>query len=910
MKSKYIVLAIALLLTLSSTASVVRATPPLGSIIPATQVDTHGPRISQIDFSVVSADSSLASSLASGTIDGPEWTFSAGSYASLAYAPNVKEAKTTGYTFEGIVFNDVQGIINNTNFRRAIAYLTNYGFIQATILQGIAGVATPYLLPCSLAGVPAYPETASGVSCVANQNAIPTYPFNLEKAAIDLAASGLYVTGNTTDITLANILLLPTQIGNLAWYTCTAVTEGVYVGGSPAWETCLAAGPSAWTVFNPSLYYRIDDPLRTAYGTAMALFGTYIGLQLNAQPITDSEADSEIYGNAGGPIMQTGGYCDAQNIGTYPGAHLGYNQCPVAEVNMGAAAVAADPWDMYTYGWVASDLPVFQGFYWTNTQFLAYGADTGNLVNQSMDYNENLVYYASTLKISEQAALGVLKSIAQVVPDIVGYYENYLYAGYINGWSGYAGEPTVGSFTTAGAYYTMLNVHPYSASNPMGLGGIWKYAVHAPASTTGLSPIYGTNWVWQADLWSELYDAPLGTGPTQLQTPGAFIPWMVSGKTLPTSTYGTGIGYSSGVQVATFTKAQTGIGSGISNIPSNAYCIQNVTPGFSHCDLTIPNGEAVTYTFDSNMTWSDGVPITAYDYNYSLYALDVAYTPALGSVCVVTPYYGADSGPLGLLATTVQTLPNGQTSITMYMGDQAYWNVLDLDVVVIPQHIFQNLDIANAFVYHANVDLAQTAANACAANSAMFNAACASLPAYLTALPALEVSSGPFYLGPFNEGAGSGVMYANLNYYRSAWYDGLPNPANTYAPTATVTFNVVPVQIGGTDTNPDLSAGSITTTTMIPANGASAFTCTVTLQKYSGAIPTTNIYSGVALGAKITVPSGDISGCGTSSPITISFTPSALGLTANFNYKVTVVIDYTYLTLARVWYQYYGIHVS
>jgi hypothetical protein len=570
---------------------------------------------------------------------------------------------------------------------------------------------------------------------------------------------------------------------------------------------------------------------------------------------------------------------------------------------------------MYTYGWVASSNFEFQAGEWMNSQFYFAEIDTGYLYSPAADFAANQVLYSPTMAGAQTAALTSEGISQSLLPGVVFCYENYLYGNYINGWSGYAAEPSTGPNTVGGAYYTMLNAKP--TGSPF-VGGTLNYATHNPASADGLNPIYNTNWVWQADLWSEIYDAPLATPPTAFLTPGAWMPYMVSGATTPTSTYGAAIGAfpygntAGGVQVQDFssiTISGTTLTGMPGAVPNNAFCMQwDYTTG--PCSVTVTNGEAVTYTFLNNMTFTDGVPVTAADYNFSLFALDVANSPAMINAAVYTPFEGADAGPFGLIATTINT---AQNSITMYLGDQAVWNVIAVNFPVLPLHLYQYLNLANAFAYPHNIDISQSYASIYASHPGYFQdvgaQTCNTVPAGCTILGGLanlEVSNGPFFLSDYNYATNpnAGVLTANINYYHTAWWDALV--PNKVGPAGTITFTVTPQLF---------TSEPSTYTVMNAANGASGFACTLSLQEWSGAIPasTTNKYVGSHIGSPISAGSDISSNCAAGTftagtPISLAIPVSTL--TSNKNYQVTFTMTYTYQGLSRVWYQYFGFNVA
>jgi len=905
MKSKYIVLLTTLLLALSSSASIATAATH-GTLFPATAVDTHGPRIASIDFSVITTDPSLAGSLVTGTIQAPEWTFTAGSYASLAASTNVATGKTEGYTFDGVVFNAIQPIIGNVLFRQAIQLLTVYTgatSISTTILtSGLAGTATADLMPCNLYAIPVNTATCKSDQAsggVTKDQIHPSYwnPNQLlddQMAAEDLAnIPGLYAQLSGVNITESTI----------AGWTGTALTTNL---PSIQWYTSIH--PSV--PFNPNLQYRSDDPLRSGAAVLLTSFASDIGLAINAQGITDAEADATVYGNAIIPLVQNGGYC-SPGATNETAANLGSNNCPSAQFNSNSTIQSEDPWDMYTYGWVASSNFEFQGGEWMNTQFLSDEINTGYVTSGACDIPENTVLYSPTYAGASNAALLSEECTVKNIPDIIFFYQNYLFGDYINGWTGYTNLPSCGANTVSCAYYSFLNAHP---TGTVPVGGTINYAVHGAPAAGGLDPIYGTNWVWQADLWSELYDSPLASPPTALTTPGAWYPYMLTGLTEPKSTYGPMITGPSpygdsagGVQTTDFssvTISGTTVSGMPGSVPNDAFCYQNVT---SPCSVTIPNGEAITYTFMHNMTWSDGVPITAADYQYSLWALDIAGTPALAAAADYTPFAFADSGPFGLIASTVNATAN---SITMYMGDQAFWNIIAVNAIILPQNEFQYVNVTNAFAYHTSIDPTQKYSSEFSSNPSYFQGACATASTCpLSNLANLEVTSGPFYLSYYNYATNpnAGVFTANPNYYRTAWWDALvPNEVGT---SGTVTFTSTP-QFFSAEPSTYLPLDSSTA-------GFTAGTCTVTIQKYTGAIPspTTNKYVGSPSGAAVS-DSAAVTGCGTSSSISIPISVSGLHLTPG-NYEVTFKMTYNYdaggsgtWPGASVWYQYYGFAVT
>jgi len=876
-----------------------------GTFLIPSQVDTHGPRLGAIVFSVVGSDSTLGSDLVSGLIQGPEWTFQATTYNSLLHdctslptpVPGcVKLGKTLGYTYDGIVFNVLEPIVGTLAFRSAIQSLTNYAQIQTISLHGISGSAAPYLLPCVL-----YPSTCI-TPAVYDANA-PAYSYSLHNAVVWLAKSGLNMTYNggatcytSTASELAKIATLTTaEYSKLAWYG----PSGSILGN----KLCT-------NVFAPIFYWRSDDPLRSSVANLLAGVGgaaSLVGLSFtpaNYIGIPDASAGGDVYGPSFGAVTGTGGFC-APGATNYTVSNAGTNQCPSATTATWAAAVAGgDDWAMYTYGWVASSAFTFQDGSLFNSQYMAYGGDFGNFKNIQMDYEENCVLYNQTIAGSEACGVKETTLEARNLPVLVSFYENYLYAEYVVGWTGYAAEPTTGPNTVGGAYYNFLNVQciPGTGScNSLGTNGVYNYALHSQADEAGLNPMYGVNWVWQADVWSEFYDSPLATPPTEFTVPGAYFNYQVTN-----------------VQTAMVPSATLGGTCG-----KGWFSEQTVNPCAS---VVVTNGENVTYTFANNVTFSDNVQLTAYDLNATLYAEDVAYPPGLPSVC--TPFCGGLAGPFGLLGTYIN--PHDPYQITMVMGDQSYWNIVDLALPILPAHVFQWFNLNTAFTYKANIDMTL---DYDAATGAVTGSTKGTAPLSVLDLPNVEVGSGPYWLLYYTgEGTASAVgqMNANRNYFRTAWwdteplyqvrYDGVMNittPLSEYVynnPTDVMAFSN-PV---GSPTAPASGADgyvNMTNTNLALGGGSPGVTCSALLQGYTGPLPKIgklpasvhsvlsdvhNSTSDTGISPVYSPLTGDVS---------ITIVPSQAGLTKNYNYEVTLHCAYNFLGQPRSWYQFFGARV-
>ncbi len=424
--------------------------------------------------------------------------------------------------------------------------------------------------------------------------------------------------------------------------------------------------------------------------------------------VTDETASGEIYSPAAAAVISPGVMGD--NFSTIKPPVFNYTY-----------AKANDKWDMYTFGWIVSAEPNWPDFFFTSEY--AGVVDFGNYYNPEMDYWGNILYYdAANVSIAQEAAWNIQKTFYQTLPYIIWFYEPELYSVWTSGWSGYALIPTTGPSTSTGLYYTLLNVHPTGQA----YGGTYTEALHGVP--TSLNPLYQTNWVWQIDVWENVYDSPIGTPPTGV-TSLATMPWM--------ATY----------SIENETTTPLGHGNGWWN-PFNA--------------SKIVNGQVITLNFFHNLTWQDGVPITAYDYNFSLYYWDLQ-----GLSGASTPDSYASAPPYGLLATYIP--PNNPYEIKLYVNSTNLWNIYTLDIALIPEHIFKYFSPSAVASSTGAMDTTLPA-NQISGLSGYLESNTTKLPEYIYWLPNLEVGSGPFTFVSWNKVSNVITLVRNIHYYRSAWW--------------------------------------------------------------------------------------------------------------------------------------------
>jgi len=683
---------------------------------------------------------------------------------------------------------------------------TFVGFFNATMLANCYPVQS-ILCPLGTTGSSWYPHTLleSGVT-TANDGL--TYGYS--------TSPNSYAAGGNT--TYANPLYCPNQVST--------------------WYTSLETGCAEWT---PTVYYRSDDPLRsTLYVNILGPDAKYIGFDLNAgmSGISGDEADSVVYGNTAPAILIPGEYDPAQTFTciepqAFPSIKLttsvctGDNDAPMYNatyVNGSStspwSSASPDAWGIYSYGWVLSASYEAQGELW-NSMFVP-SPNFGNFYSQQMDHDQDGIFYADHVTpvktdncenvpgdelitdscSAVEAAWMMGYSFQKYVPYVIGFWENSLWAVETSGWAGYANVAGDGPGTMMGISYTLLNacyVPSYTGLSPNCQGdknNAFEYVTHEGVSS--LNPLYYSPWVWQEDLWGEYFEGALGTAPVCATTVNVFIDWMITNPMTPGSTKGCA------PNALTLDSPTTQIFNGKTPAPANGWqwtsfqtcngvlaiygsCYPG-TPGYFQGE-NIVLGTNVTFIFRNNITWSDGYPFNAADYNFSLFAWDVAVNPTTPSL--YTPDYCALCGPSGIMADAIRNITSGvyagDSEIQVIINSSAVWNTGAASVSALPWHIWKyfNLDAVSQYPAGAmdtSVPM-QTALYTCSWEPSSFCGNSLTPPAWIDALPTIEIGTGPFFLGcanptasppvcVLNQGVPSGqagTMYANLNYYRTAW---------------------------------------------------------------------------------------------------------------------------------------------
>ena len=867
MKSKYVVFALTILLTLSSTSAVLA----IGPVLNAGQTKLVGPHIKAIDYSGVYSDSAAETAMNNpNVIQAFDLSWSTGSYTTLQSDISVQTGSTSGFSFDGIYFNELAPIVNTSTYHRAIAFLWDATQFQNVYL-GVSGYDTPAIFPCQAfsAGCSNYPACPHTGLCT------PQY-------------------GVSPNLLAAGTQLLNTKWGNGTLALCAVNTPGSCVPtsgtasltSSTVWHAGGSHAPWNGPVFTPIWFYR-TSLLRIYFSQIIEHNAGLIGLQFyRAGNGKIGPAGTWVFDASAAAVSTPAHYCAS---GPCKGQNVGgvYNYAAAAHAYGGAAyAETADNWAMYSYGFSAG--PDFIGStQFFNSQFDELSTITmGDVHNASADLYANKVQYASSPGAAASSNRYVALYQLQNLWAFNVYFEDTLWGAYINGWSGYSNTPAYGPDTGAGLDFTALNVYRTcyqvlsgqtcdAGTFNVGLGDY-------PVTDGGLNPLYGVATVYDVDVQSNIFDSPLVTPPPGYLAPEKYTNWMTTSFT---TTHFTGT---------------TGTGPGWFNLQApNVFAANDMHAGVGQ---HVVKGEYITLNFQPNLYWSDGAPVTASDYNFSLWLSGVAGYNVSCYPCSspATVDYGLLSGPLGIVATHVVN----SLSVQVYLNTTSVWDFGFIQIPMMPAHIWQvrglwNLTEAFSSLTTVGIDTAQNPATAAMIGNTgpgWFNET--TLPSWMSALPNLEVGTGPFILRTTNEVFGTALLQRNPLYYRPFWqYSAYNHTDQDLTPHTNFALSVLlnPLQY-----NPTVCASSADLECNVPiASAGGTFGSAAALTGWVSAGPAWQVIS--ATGHPLTGKGGAL----TCSASTCTASIPYADLTSSFNH-IQVYIPYTEYGQNRVWYQSIG----
>jgi ABC-type transport system substrate-binding protein len=304
-------------------------------------------------------------------------------------------------------------------------------------------------------------------------------------------------------------------------------------------------------------------------------------------------------------------------------------------------------WDMLWLGWVfVSQIGPLQLEYLFGEQGYQY-ENAGGFYNKTIFDMLQQAVDTSSLSQSQSLTDQVQVDLMQQLPYIILWWNVADTVINIHDFRGYAVSPGFGISTD--------NVHPTGSA----LNGTF-YIPDVSSDVPAAMDIYSAPAASEDSVLYPLYDTPM---ITSIANPAQLLPWIATNWTVK-----------SGLNIS--------------------------TP-----DGPLVNGETVTMNFAHNVTFQDGVPLTAMDYNFTLWYLDEA------GINSTKPYYidglqlnyTAETSQAGLSYGAIPELVYSQVNatnpyqITLYLNTSSVWELYKINSFILPEHIFDSTPPQNLY---------------------------------------------------------------------------------------------------------------------------------------------------------------------------------------------------------------------
>ena len=209
-------------------------------------------------------------------------------------------------------------------------------------------------------------------------------------------------------------------------------------------------------------------------------------------------------------------------------------------------------------------------------------------------------------------------------------------------WSGYVNVPGFGSWSFGTGYYTLLNLHKVNPTTGASItGGTGVVNLHE--APDDFNPMFAGS-VYDFDVINSIFfDTPIAAPPGSPYI-NNMIPWMLTSS------------------------------------PTVTLNVNMTTPhGYKLVD-----GQVIHMNFMNNITFQDNVPLTASDYNFSLW-----YENLNG---VYGPWVNNTSNYIGLLPTLVDSKVTSKYGIDIYVNSTSQTDYLYATTAyILPEHLWSHV---------------------------------------------------------------------------------------------------------------------------------------------------------------------------------------------------------------------------
>ncbi|QIW23563.1 peptide ABC transporter substrate-binding protein [Sulfolobus sp. S-194] len=340
-----------------------------------------------------------------------------------------------------------------------------------------------------------------------------------------------------------------------------------------------------------------------------------------------------------------------------------------------------------TFGWIdlGADVPAWLSIY-------TDPVNVGGFSNSTIDTLITEAATAPTLSDSINIVKQVEYDLQVELPYIINVWSNAIQGVYLPGWANY-----IYLNETAVYAFSLMNIHPMNSA----LNGTFIFSSVSSDLPRHMNP-YASVSLYAFNTLDDLYDSLAVVNLTMPASvsPQALIPWVAQNWSI--------------VDIHNVT------------LPGNKY---------------IPNGTELIVNLVHNDTWIDGVPLTAYDVNFTIWWYDIPGMMGTNTFdgLHVNYTYLVDNGFInsdlfGTIPAIVWTNVTGPYQIVIYLNSTNFLNVYYtlIEFPIVPAHVFNKINPAT--VYAEKI--------------------------------APLISSGAYIWGEWNVPAEEIVVHANLHYFR------------------------------------------------------------------------------------------------------------------------------------------------
>jgi hypothetical protein len=309
----------------------------------------------------------------------------------------------------------------------------------------------------------------------------------------------------------------------------------------------------------------------------------------------------------------------------------------------------SDNWDMY-FGGASYSAPLDP----VGTLYFGYGSagfvtpfdNTPHFYNSTVEALLDDMFKTSNVTQAELDSQQVVQILTYQIPTLNMWWDSWAIPSLNNHggtyWAGYVDTPGFGTWTFSVGYYTLLNLHMVDSNgNPITGGNAIVNLHEAPDDFN----IFFATSVYDFDVLNSIFFDTAVVAPPGAPYAGTMIPWMLT------------------------------------SAPTVYVGVNTTTPhGYN-----IVDGTEATLNFMNNITWQDNVPLTAADFNFSIW-----YANLNG---VFGPYVNNTGNFVGLSPSLTDSQVNSNNSVTVWLNSTSFEDYKYVILApIVPMHLWSAIN--------------------------------------------------------------------------------------------------------------------------------------------------------------------------------------------------------------------------